>query len=168
MWQGATKRKHLSITSDRRDEMSDRKWVQICWVHRAFPCVMSLWGHVVTVQSSGSSPPTSTPDKQTRILQPTGVNGRDWRSWVTPPPMTAYKRRAFTWYRALNTSSITQTQQTGFRADLFSPLWLYSYYLQTGDGPLLMQLKRLIINVRLVVQSPSTSWESARWMKAST
>lgn len=37
-------------------DMIDGRWVQMCWVHRASPWTMSLWGHVMTVRSSGSSP----------------------------------------------------------------------------------------------------------------
>lgn len=37
-------------------DMIDWRWVQICWVYKASPWAMSLWGCIMTVQSSGSSP----------------------------------------------------------------------------------------------------------------
>lgn len=61
-------------------ERTDRRWAQICWVHRASLWTMSPWGRVMTVQSSGSSTPWPL----------SWINRGDWESipknwpvWVT-------------------------------------------------------------------------------------
>lgn len=124
--------------------MIDGRWVQICWVHRASPRAMSLWGHVMTVQSSRSSPPDpwaeQTEEIQNKCNSVEWMTDRGWSYWVTPYTHDRLQNKCTPLLLSMKHSirHISPAKRPHSWATILSVQY---YYLQVHDAPSCVQLK---------------------------